>query len=108
MEISLVQKIKLSPHEQIMIGNHSATVKQMNLANGLKFLDPKLCLSPIGKADEQIPSIKESLATPNDNLLSRNGDATKLDQSPSFGAGISKLHLDEARISSEAGDSKQK
>ncbi|GMH05908.1 hypothetical protein Nepgr_007748 [Nepenthes gracilis] len=52
MELSPAQKIKLSPHEQIMIGNHSTTVKQINLATDLKFLDSKLYLSPIGKADE--------------------------------------------------------
>ncbi|GMH30537.1 hypothetical protein Nepgr_032380 [Nepenthes gracilis] len=96
------KKIKLSPHEQIMAGNHSATVKHMNLATDLKFSDPKHCLSPIEKANEK------SSAAPDDNLLSKNGDATILDESPSFSAGISKLDIDEARISSKTRDSKQK
>ncbi|GMH30532.1 hypothetical protein Nepgr_032375 [Nepenthes gracilis] len=80
MELSPVQKIKLSPHEQIMAGNHSETVKHMNLATDMKFSDPKHCLSPIEKANE-VRAKQEN---------------------------YSKLLKDEARISSKTRDSKQK
>ncbi|GMH21054.1 hypothetical protein Nepgr_022896 [Nepenthes gracilis] len=64
-------------------------------------------LSFVQKMNLAVKADEESLADPIDNLLSRIGDASELNQPPSFDAVISKLDMDEARISSDAENSKQ-